>query len=111
MRTFQLNVEILIGLLLLIYCWLELFYRVFLYFHYGAQPFLNHVEDDYFGNMYFIATVSTTCFIVSYSIRREDKFVCRVAYSLAVIYILSLYLINKVDVLVSYSEFARNLGP
>jgi len=103
------TVVIIIGSLPIAYCWLEFFYRINLYFEYGSQPFLNHVGDGYFKEMYFVATISLIIFAIGLKLVPSRKIINYSAIASVLIYILSLYYINVKDILVNYSEFVQNL--
>ena len=104
------------GLLLTAYCWAELLYRIHLYQRYGSQPFLNHVADDYFGKMYVAAASAAIMLVVGLVLSIKPRNVPGImthtlAAVLALTHMLALAYMNKHDMLVTYAEFARNLGP
>ena len=104
------------GLLLTTCCWAELLYRIHLYQRYGSQPFLNHVADDYFGKMHAAAASAAIMLVVGLVFSIKSRSVPKImahtlAAALALTHMLALAYMNKHDMLVTYGEFARNLGP
>ena len=104
------------GVVPVAFCWMELLYRIRLYRRYGSQPFLNHVADGYFGIMYLAAVVAAAILICGLVLSIRSKSSSRImlyltASGFAVAHMAVLFLMNWKDMLVTYSEFAENMGP
>ena len=107
---------LLVGLIPTAACWMELLYRVGLYKWYGAEPFLNHVADGYFGVMYSVAAGAAAVLILGLALSIRAKSIQRITlYSVAAMAPLAhmavLLFMNQQDMLVTYSEFVQNMGP
>jgi len=112
-RTYLLLV---LGLMPTTLCWMELLYRISLYKRYGSKPFLNHVAESYFGMMYFAAAIAAAIFILGLVFAIRAKSFPRITiYSVATVFplahMLVLVFMNQQDMLVTYGEFVKNMGP
>ena len=109
-------VALLVGLIVVTFCWLELLHRIRLYQQYGSQPFLNHVADGYFKTMYCLAFIAITCFSVGIVLGFRSKSVVQIASNIGAAiatigFACGLFFMHQQDMLVTYSEFVDNMGP
>jgi hypothetical protein len=101
---------------LTLFLWAEVLYRLSLFRRYGGQPFVNHVNDGYFGWMYLISGLAAVLLAggLALAVRaaaplRTILHAAALAVSMAGIQ--TLMLLHERHLLVTYSEFTRKLGP
>jgi hypothetical protein len=116
MKRITTHLLLVAGLVPTALCWMELLCRIGLYKRYGSEPFLNHVADGYFGMMYSAAAGAAAALILGLAFSIRAKSIPRItAYSVAAVIPLAhmavLFFMNQQDMLVTYSEFAKNMGP
>ena len=106
----------MIGLLPSALCVTELVHRLRLYRQYGCKPFDNHVADGYFGIIYALTSLAAAVFIVGFFLAIRSKAVPRaILYASATVLTVCLAAafcyMHHADILVTYSEFVKNMGP
>ena len=116
MKLMMSDALLVAGLVPATFCWMEFAYRLSLYRRYGSQPFLNHVADGYFEVMYSVAGVAIILFVIGMLLAVRRKLAVRaIVYSFAAVlcvcFAAALCFIHQRDILVTYGEFVKNLGP
>ena len=97
-------------------CWLEMAHRIRLYQQYGSKPFLNHVADGYFvfvgAAAFFALMLFAAGALISKSTESSSLFVSHLGGGIVmVMYLGTLFFLNQQDMLVTYGEYVRNMGP
>lgn len=96
--------------------WLHLWYRYDLFLNtYHSEPWLNHVADELFAEAYWANVVLLVVAAAAACLLWPRSAVHRVLVCLAGLAnigaCVALYLMHQTGVLVTYGEFAANLGP
>ncbi len=94
--------------------WLEIAYRFMLFYGtYGAKKGLNHVADDYFSSFCTIAAASLAASLaVTFLFPR--RWIRIMTFGVAVAALMSgltLFLMHRTGILVTYGEYAQIYGP
>ncbi len=104
------------GLVPLGYLWAECLYRYQLYLRYGSEPYANHVGDGYSFLMLGLALGTAGTLLVAAAMTWASKMkipaiICFAGAFLAVTNAVVIRKMRASKVLVTYSEFVRNMGP
>jgi len=93
--------------------WLEIAYRFTLFYGtYGAKKGLNHVADDYFSSFYTIVAASLVASLVAtFVVRRRGSRIATLGVAVAGLTSgLTLFLMHRTGILVTYGEYAQLYG-